>query len=135
MDSTELKKNASAAALVAFAKMADERMDDIERREIPGIYEPTAFTIPTSGWGTDDSVPDFPNYYDVFVAGITEQDVVDVVTAPNSARTARRADFAPVQTYAGKFRLRCKKIPTAEIEAEYQITDAIARTGGLSVET
>ena len=126
--------NITLSQLRGFAQRINKELNILEAREIPGIYEPVAFTIPTSGWGTDDSVPDFPNCYDVSVSGLTEADVVDVNVAPNSVKVARAANFAPVQTYAGKFRLRCKTIPTAEIEAEYNVTDAIALTDDLSVE-
>ena len=125
--------NITLSQLRGFAQRINKELNLLEAREIPGIYEPVAFTIPTSGWGTDSSVPDFPNYYDVTVSGLTEADIVDVITAPSSAMVARAANFAPVQTYAGKFRLRCKTIPAAEIQAEYNVTDAIALTGDLSV--
>lgn len=81
------------------------------------------FTIPTTGWGTDESVPSHPYYRDFAVTGLTDADIVDVNVSPASATAASVAGFTNTQSYAGKFRLRCQYIPTAEIQAEYHITN------------
>lgn len=81
------------------------------------------FTIPTSGWGTDSSVPSHPYYIDFPVEGLTADDILRVDVAPGSSAVAEAAKFTSTQTYAGKFRLRCKVIPTAPITAQYHITN------------
>lgn len=129
--------DASGSAVSALAEAVGETVEEIESilNEKQDIHVPVSFTIPTTGWGTDTSVADFPNYYDVAVSGLLETDVVAVTTAPGSAVAARAADFTTVQSYAGKFRLRCKAIPAKAIVATYQITDATVNSDDLSVDT
>lgn len=86
----------------------------------------TSFTIPTSGWGTDNSVPSHPNYIDISVNGLLASDIVEVNVAPGSVAVARAADFTPTQSLTGKLRLHCKNVPTAAISAEYHITGTVA---------
>ena len=57
------------------------------------ITAAVSFTIPADGWGTDSSVPDYPYYLDVNVAGLSATDIVDVNIAPASALTASAAEF------------------------------------------
>lgn len=127
----------SGSAVAALAEAVSNVVEEIEGylNGKQDIHAPVAFTIPTSGWGTDTSVADFPNYYDVTVSGLAATDIIGVTTAPGSAVAARAADFTTVQTYAGKFRLRCKNIPTKAIAAEYHICDATVNTDDLSVDT
>ena len=47
--------------------------------------------IPTEGWLSDDF--DYPNYYDIVVEGITENDRADILFLPESMKTA--ADTTP----------------------------------------
>ena len=82
-----------------------------------------SFTIPTTGWGTDSSVPTHPYCRDFAVTGLLETDIVDVNVAPASAQAASEAGFTSTQSYAGKFRLRCKAVPKTAIQAEYHITN------------
>ena len=83
------------------------------------------FTIPVSGWGTDNTVPTHPNYIDFTVSGLLSSDIVAVDVAPGSADVAQAANFTTTQSYAGKFRLRCKTVPTAAISAQYHITNTV----------
>lgn len=92
------------------------------------IHAAVSFTIPTTGWGTDNSVPQYPYYLDVNVTGLLATDIVDVTVAPASAWTASAAEFTNTQSYAGKFRLRCKSIPEAVISAQYQVTNTAEYT-------
>lgn len=82
-----------------------------------------SFTIPTSGWVTDSSVPSYPYYLDVSVEGLLASDIVDVNIAPASAWTASAAEFTCTESAAGRFRLRCKNVPAAAISAEYHVTN------------
>ena len=84
------------------------------------------FTVPTSGWGTDNTVPSYPNYIDIAVTGLLATDIVSVVVSPESAGVARAANFTTTQSYAGKFRLRAANVPTAAITAQYHITNTAA---------
>ena len=84
------------------------------------------FTIPVNGWGTDNTVPGYPNYVDINVSGMLASDVVAVNVAPGSAPAARAANFTSTQSYAGKFRLRAENVPTEAIAAQYHITNTAA---------
>ena len=87
-----------------------------------------AFTIPTTGWGTDNTVPHYPYFLDIDVSGLLATDIVDVNVAPANAWTASAAEFTSTQSYAGKFRLRCANIPEAAISAEYHVTNTVEYT-------
>lgn len=87
------------------------------------VNEKVDFTIPVSGWGTDNSVPSHPNYIDVTVSGLLATDIVAVDVAPGSASVAEAANFTSTQSYAGYFRLRAESVPTAAITAQYHITN------------
>ncbi len=81
------------------------------------------FTIPVSGWGTDNSVPDYPNYIDITVSGLLSSDIVAVDVTPGSFKAASLANFASTESYNGKFRLRAATVPTEAIAAQYRITN------------
>ena len=87
----------------------------------PGV----SFTIPTSGWGTDSSVPNHPNYIDITVSGLLATDIVAVDVAPGSYEVASEANFCSTESYAGKFRLRAENIPSAAITAQYHVTNTV----------
>ena len=92
------------------------------------IHAPVAFTIPTTGWGTDNTVPRYPYYLDITVSALLATDIVDVVVAPSSAWAASAAEFTSTESFAGRFRLRCANIPEEAISAEYHITNTAAYT-------
>jgi hypothetical protein len=96
-----------------------------DKHDVNGLV---SFTIPTSGWGTDHTVPSHPNYIDIEIEGLLASDIVEVNVAPGSTEVARKADFTPTQTLAGKLRLHCKNIPESQISAEYHITNTVAYT-------
>lgn len=126
---------ASGAAVSALAEAVSRVVEEIEDilNSKQDIRDSVEFTIPTSGWAVDYSVPDFPNFYDIIVPDLLEKEVVSVTAAPGSAATARAADFTTVQSYDGKFRVRCKTIPSTAIVASYQIEDATVEDDDLSV--
>ena len=84
------------------------------------------FTIPASGWGTDNSVPSHPCYIDVTVPGLLATDIVAVDVAPGSVTVAQAANFAPTESFAGKFRLRAETVPAGAIAAQYHITNTVS---------
>ena len=95
-------------------------------REKQDINAAVDFTIPVSGWGTDDTVPSHPHYIDIAVNGMLASDIVAVNVAPVSVPAAREANFTNTQSYVGKFRLRAKCVPTEAITAQYHITNTAA---------
>lgn len=115
------------ASAVASATL--EAMREMDSRKADKPIRAT-ITIPTDGWGTDDTVPSHPFYLDIAVTGLSDTDIVDVTVAPASAITAGNAGFANTQSYTGRFRLRCQYIPETEIEAEYHITNTAEYTAG-----
>ena len=116
------KQAASAVSTLsgAMSKTIDEMNDILNEKQ--DIMSAVDFVIPTSGWGTDNTVKAYPNYYDVTVAGLLASDVVSITPAPESEDVAGAAKFCAVESGAGRFRLRCKHIPTAPINAQYHIT-------------
>ena len=128
-----IKKTAdqSGSAVTNLAEAVDATVDEIEGvlNEKQDIMPAVPFTIPTTGWGTDNSVPQFPNCYDVTVTGLLDTDVVAVDVAPASEDVARAANFTQTQSYAGAFRLRAKNVPAAAITAQYRIINTVAYTG------
>ena len=125
----KLSKEESFALLCGY--IGQFRDDSIESllilaQQKQNINAVVSFTIPKTGWGTDNSVPSYPYYLDVSVTGLLATDIVDVNIAPASALVASAAEFVGTESYAGKFRLRCKNIPTAAISAEYHITNTVS---------
>ena len=94
------------------------------------INAAVGFTIPVSGWGTDNTVPSHPHYIDITVNGLRASDIVAVNVAPESAPVARAANFTNTQSYAGKFRLRAESVPTEAITAQYHVTNTAAYSVG-----
>ncbi|MBR2132586.1 MAG: hypothetical protein IJ955_08690 [Oscillospiraceae bacterium] len=112
------KQNITLAQMERFMQEADRRMDVLELRQ--GLRA-VPFTIPVTGWGTDGSVPGHPLCYDIAVEGLSETDIVCVDVAPAYVAVARAADFSTVESYAGRFRLRAKRIPAQPIQAQYRM--------------
>jgi hypothetical protein len=82
------------------------------------------FSIPTSDWGTDDSVSGYPKYYDIAVEGVTTKDRASIFIAPGSLSAAKACGLCPTnQTLAGKIRVRAAKVPTEAISVEYWLTN------------
>lgn len=128
-----IKKTAdqSGSAVTELAMATEQAVTEIEGalNEKQDVNPAVAFTIPTTGWGTDSSVSGYTRYYDVTVTGLKETDVVAVDVAPSSEDTARAANFTQTQSYAGEFRLRAKNVPAAAITAQYRIINTVAYTG------
>jgi len=73
--------------------------------------------IPTEGWLNDNF--NYPNYYDIVVEGITEQDRADILFLPESMKTAAECGFfSMTETFAGKIRVRAMTVPTQALSAE-----------------
>ena len=123
--------NGSYYHLLAIDRDADA-VEDIRDalKEKQNVNPAVAFTIPTSGWSTDSSVSGYTKCYDVTVAGLLDTDVVAVDVAPASENVARAANFTQTQSYAGKFRLRAEKVPTAAITAQYRVINTVAYKEG-----
>lgn len=124
--SMKLPKEYSFALLCGY--IGQFRTDAIESILIlaqnkQNVNAAVSFTIPTTGWGTDNTVPSYPYYLDVSVTGLLSTDIVDVNIAPASALIASAAEFTAVESSAGSFRLRCKNVPTTAITAQYNITN------------
>ena len=103
-----------------LAEATAQSVDEIDGilHEKQDINSKVAFTIPTTGWGTDSSVLQHPKFIDI----------VAVDVAPGSSEIARAANFTNTQSYAGKFRLRAASVPTAAISAQYHIINTVKYT-------
>ena len=74
-------------------------------------------TIPVEGWISDNF--DYPNYYDIAVEGITEQDRADILFLPESMKTAAESGFfSMTETFDGKIRIRAMTVPAQALSAE-----------------
>ena len=83
-----------------------------------------AVTIPVSGWNEDASSTSYPMYYDIAVTGAAASDRAEVTIAPESMDTAKACGLCPTnETLSGKIRVRAASVPTAEIAAEYWLSD------------
>lgn len=94
--------------------------DVFERKR--DVIRKGAFTIPIEGWTPDVSAEGYTMYYDIPITGLTADDRVDVTAYPISSVVAQVAGFAPVESMAGKIRLRVKRLPAAPVSADYTIT-------------
>ncbi len=92
--------------------------------------------IPTEGWLSDDF--DYPNYYDIVVEGITENDRADILFLPESMKTAAECGFCNVtETLEGKIRVRAMSVPKKAITTEIRFNtncDAVNIEGVTIVE-
>ncbi len=92
--------------------------------------------IPIEGWQSDDF--DYPQYYDIAVEGITENDRTDIILAIESMKTAAECGFCNVtETLTGKIRVRAMAIPKEAITTEIRFNtncDAINIEGVTIVE-
>ena len=82
------------------------------------------FTIPTTGWKTDNTVPGYTHYLDITVEDLTADDKVDVRVAPASKAVADAARFTATESLAGVLRLRAANVPSAAITAQYDVSAA-----------
>lgn len=82
---------------------------------------PHLFTIPITGWQTDDTVPGFTNYIDIAIDGMTDTDIVNVNVAPVSTTVAAKAQFTNTESITGALRLRARNVPETEITAQWYI--------------
>ena len=74
-------------------------------------------TIPVEGWQADGF--DYPNYYDIAVEGITENDRADILFLPESMKIAAESGFfSMTETLEGKIRVRAMTVPTQALSAE-----------------
>ena len=82
----------------------------------------TVITIPIVGWQGDQSVTDYPVYYDIADKRVTAKDRASVMIAPSSMGDAIACGMCPTcETMAGIIRIRAGSIPTTVISAEYWI--------------
>ena len=82
------------------------------------------FTIPATGWKTDNTVPGYTHYLDIQVKDLTANDKVDVCVAPASKAVADAARFTATESLAGVLRLRAANVPSAAITAQYDVSAA-----------
>lgn len=113
----------TATQLKAAAKEPKNALDKMNSLKADKTAFVT-FTIPTTGWKTDNSVSGYTKYIDIKVAGLTAADSVAVDIAPSSSAVARAADFVATESRAGILRLRAASVPSANISAQYHIIAA-----------
>ena len=93
------------------------------------------FTIPTTGWKTDNTVPGYTHYLDIPVEDLTADDKVDVRVAPASKAVADAARFTATESLAGVLRLRAANVPSAAITAQYDVSAAYSAPAEETEET
>lgn len=78
-----------------------------------------SITIPISGWSSDNTA-DYPQYYDIAVAGVTVRDRAEITIEAGSLGAAIDCGLCQTnETLAGKIRVRSISIPAVAIQAEY----------------
>lgn len=81
--------------------------------------DPQNFTIPTTGWNTDED-NDYPNYYDIPAGDITSKDIPNVLFDRSSLDIVGGCVFCPLsESLDGKIRLRCKTVPREPLTGVY----------------
>ena len=76
-----------------------------------------AVTILSNSWQTDDA-SEWPYFYDIAIAGVTDKHRGDVIIAPESMRAAVDCGLCPTsESRAGEIRIRAKTIPQSNITA------------------
>lgn len=114
---------AKAHAISLVLEFVESTDADLEAMDAKKADKPKAVacTIPTSGWGSDNT-EGYPNFYDIAVSGVTANDRADVTLAPSGLDTAVTCGLCQTcETLAGKIRLRAATIPASEIAAQYWI--------------
>lgn len=118
------------AADVAAA--AAEAIEEVEAAKADKAKNLTA-TIASAGWAKEEpetdgdgeieqTESDFPYYYDITDAQITENDEADVHIVPSSISAARACGFSTVvETMEGKIRVRAQLQPEADILVQCSI--------------
>lgn len=95
---------------------AIEEINDLKSDKVKVV----SVSIPITGWNSDSG--SYPNYYDIAVEGVTENDIAEVTVTLASMDIAVSCGLCPInETLAGKIRIRAKTVPTSEIGVEYVI--------------
>lgn len=101
----------------SLKKVTVPSVEDIKFDEIKNV----PITISTSGWSNDNTAV-YPYFYDLNVAGITANDIAEIVILPDSLNAAIDCGICPTnQTLTDKIRIRSAKIPVQQIMIEYNI--------------
>ena len=140
----QIKKSLESVKRYALGEIGNvanatvEAMEEIAGELNHKADKPNYITIviPTEGWQSDDF--DYPNYYDIAVEGITEQDRADILFLPESMKTAAECGFCSItETLTGKIRVRAMTVPKEAITTEIRFNtncDAINIEGVTMVE-
>lgn len=84
--------------------------------------EAVSFSIPASGWQADENATEYPQFYELVVAGVTAKDRASIVLAPSSVAAAVACGLCPTcETLAGKIKIRSTAVPTAAIAGAYWV--------------
>ena len=104
----------TSSHLSVLAEMMADSLEEVDavKADKPQYID---FTIPTTGWKTDNTVPGYTHYLDIQVKGLTADDKVDVRVAPASKAVADAARFTATESLAGVLRLRSANVPSAAI--------------------
>lgn len=108
------KLNGELAQAVTEAVMEIENLKSDKPESVSAI-------ISTTGWNSDNTAV-YPYFYDLNVAGITANDIAEIVILPESLSRAVECGICPTnQTFTDKIRIRSAKIPVQQIMIEYNI--------------
>ena len=113
----------TSSHLSVLAEMMADSLEEVDavKADKPEYID---FTIPATGWKTDNTVPGYTHYLDIQVKGLTADDKVDVRVAPASKAVADAARFTATESLAGVLRLRAANVPSAAITAQYDVSAA-----------
>ena len=97
----EAAKSFTNGLVAELAQTVTEAMQEMENVKADKQAS-VSITIPTTGWGVDETSESYPNYCDITVEGVTAKDRADIAIAPNSMDVAIECGMCPTnETLAG----------------------------------
>lgn len=119
----EAARNFTNSLVAELAQTVMEAMQELE--SVKADKQPSvSITIPTTGWGIDDTSESYPNYYDIAALGLTAKDRVDIAIDPSCMSIAIACEICPTnETKTDCIRIWAKNVPAEAIDAEYWLSE------------
>lgn len=117
----EAARNFTNGLVANLAQTVTEAMQEMEAAKADKQAS-VSLTIPKTGWSDDAASTSYPKYLDITASSITAKDSVNIAISPSSMAVAIACGMCPTsETFSGKIRIRAKRVPSANIQAEYRL--------------
>ena len=117
----EAARNFTNGLVAKLAQTVTEAMQEMEAAKADKQAS-VSLTIPKTGWSDDAASTSYPKYLDITASSITAKDSVNIAISPSSMAVAIACGMCPTsETFSGKIRIRAKRVPAANIQAEYRL--------------